>query len=74
MSLYGLAKGLIRLFGAPLWRLRAYGKKNVPMTGPLIVACNHSPISIRRCLARAVHAVSATWRKKNSSKFRCSGR
>ncbi len=41
MSLYGLAKALIRIVGAPLWRLRAYGKQNVPMTGPLIVACNH---------------------------------
>jgi 1-acyl-sn-glycerol-3-phosphate acyltransferase len=41
VSLYGLAKALIRTFGAPLWRLRAYGKKNVPMSGPLIVACNH---------------------------------
>ena len=40
MSLYGLAKGLIRTFGV-FWRLRAYGKKNVPMSGPLIVACNH---------------------------------
>ena len=41
MSLYGFAKALIRTIGAPLWRLRAYGKRNVPMTGPLIVACNH---------------------------------
>jgi 1-acyl-sn-glycerol-3-phosphate acyltransferase len=40
VSLYGLAKALIRTFGV-FWRLRAYGKKNVPMSGPLIVACNH---------------------------------
>jgi 1-acyl-sn-glycerol-3-phosphate acyltransferase len=58
MSLYGLAKGLIRLFGAPLWRLRAYGKQNVPMSGPLIVACNHisnlDPPLIGACCPRRI--------------------
>jgi 1-acyl-sn-glycerol-3-phosphate acyltransferase len=24
-----------------IWRAKAYGTENVPMTGPLIVACNH---------------------------------
>ena len=40
MILYAFAKVLIRT-GGVLWRLRAYGKRNVPRSGPLIVACNH---------------------------------
>ncbi|HUA07742.1 MAG TPA: lysophospholipid acyltransferase family protein [Candidatus Acidoferrales bacterium] len=41
MTLYDFAKGLIWIVGRTLWRLRAYGTENVPMTGPLVVACNH---------------------------------
>lgn len=41
MSLYAFAKNLIAAIGTVLWRIRGYGRENVPMTGPLIVACNH---------------------------------
>lgn len=41
MSLYAFAKNLIAAVGTVLWRIRGYGRENVPMTGPLIVACNH---------------------------------
>jgi 1-acyl-sn-glycerol-3-phosphate acyltransferase len=38
---YLVAKAVIRFFGKPLWRVRTIGAENVPMTGPLVVACNH---------------------------------
>ncbi len=41
MSLYNVAKAIIWTTGKLLWRERTYGAQNVPMTGPLIVACNH---------------------------------
>jgi 1-acyl-sn-glycerol-3-phosphate acyltransferase len=41
LSLYDFAKGLIWTIGRVAWRLQGYGTENVPMTGPLIVACNH---------------------------------
>jgi 1-acyl-sn-glycerol-3-phosphate acyltransferase len=41
MILYDIAKFLIRIVGAVLWRARAAGEEHVPMTGPLVVACNH---------------------------------
>ncbi|HTX58707.1 MAG TPA: lysophospholipid acyltransferase family protein [Verrucomicrobiae bacterium] len=39
--LYDFASGTIRLIMRTLWRARATGTENVPMDGPLIVACNH---------------------------------
>jgi 1-acyl-sn-glycerol-3-phosphate acyltransferase len=41
MSLYAVAKAIVWTLGKVLWRVRTYGSVNVPMTGPLIVACNH---------------------------------
>ena len=41
MNLYTFAKNTIRIIGTVVWRLRAYGTENVPMSGPLLVACNH---------------------------------
>lgn len=41
MSLYAVAKFIIRIVSRLLWRLRVYGADNVPRNGPLIVACNH---------------------------------
>jgi len=38
---YDIAKALIRVISAVLWRVRSYGTENVPLAGPLIVACNH---------------------------------
>jgi 1-acyl-sn-glycerol-3-phosphate acyltransferase len=38
---YNFAKNTVRLIGTVLWRLHVLGTNNVPMTGPLIVACNH---------------------------------
>jgi|SRR5579862_1006712 len=39
--LYDRASGTIRFFMKLVFRARAYGTENVPMSGPLIVACNH---------------------------------
>jgi len=41
LGLYNAAKVTIDIFGKMLWRTRAFGTGNVPMDGPLIVACNH---------------------------------
>jgi 1-acyl-sn-glycerol-3-phosphate acyltransferase len=41
MTFYDFAKNTVRIIGTTIWRLRATGRENVPMTGPLIVACNH---------------------------------
>jgi 1-acyl-sn-glycerol-3-phosphate acyltransferase len=41
MSAYAVAKSIVWTLGKVLWRERTYGADNVPMTGPLIVACNH---------------------------------
>ena len=41
MNLYAFAKFAISNVGWVLWRLRAIGRENVPMNGPLIIACNH---------------------------------
>ena len=41
MTTYGAAKGLIWVVSRLLWRVKAYGQENVPLTGPLIIAANH---------------------------------
>jgi 1-acyl-sn-glycerol-3-phosphate acyltransferase len=41
MSAYAVAKSIVWTLGKVLWRVRTYGAQNVPMSGPLIVACNH---------------------------------
>ena len=41
MILYEIARFLISIMGAVLWRVRVYGRDNVPRTGAVIVACNH---------------------------------
>ena len=41
MSLYNIAKAIIWTMGKVFWRERTYGAENVPMHGPLIIACNH---------------------------------
>jgi 1-acyl-sn-glycerol-3-phosphate acyltransferase len=38
---YAIAKFLIHAVARVLWRVRVYGAENVPLEGPLIVACNH---------------------------------
>ncbi|HEY9084608.1 MAG TPA: lysophospholipid acyltransferase family protein [Candidatus Tyrphobacter sp.] len=39
--LYSIAKLLIHAVARVLWRARVYGSENVPLDGPLIIACNH---------------------------------
>lgn len=39
--LYDGASATIRLLMRTLWRARAFGTENVPLDGPVIVACNH---------------------------------
>jgi len=39
--LYDFASGLIRVLVRTLWRAKVFGVENVPLDGPLIVACNH---------------------------------
>jgi 1-acyl-sn-glycerol-3-phosphate acyltransferase len=41
MTLYGLAKAVIRAISKPLFALTVEGEEHVPATGPLIVAANH---------------------------------
>ncbi len=38
---YAFSRGLVRLVLRAGWRLRVVGAERVPLTGPLIVACNH---------------------------------
>jgi 1-acyl-sn-glycerol-3-phosphate acyltransferase len=38
---YDFAKFFVRAMARIVWRARVYGTKNVPLSGPLIVACNH---------------------------------
>jgi len=38
---YAVAKGILFPLFSTIWRMKIYGRQNVPMTGPLIVACNH---------------------------------
>lgn len=40
-ALYDLAKYSFWTMFGTVWRMRVYGRRNVPKTGPLIVACNH---------------------------------
>lgn len=42
MTLYGLAAHILLPPLLKLWRFRAYGAHNVPLSGPLIVAANHA--------------------------------
>lgn len=39
--LYDLASGTIRLMMVTIWRAKATGAQNVPLEGPVILACNH---------------------------------
>jgi 1-acyl-sn-glycerol-3-phosphate acyltransferase len=38
---YDFAKMFVRLLVRTVWRGRVFGAENVPLDGPLIVACNH---------------------------------
>lgn len=40
-KLYDAASGTIRVMMRVVWRARAVGTENVPLEGPLIIACNH---------------------------------
>lgn len=41
MSLYWFASRLIKRISVLVWHAEATGTENIPMTGPLIIACNH---------------------------------
>ena len=41
MTLYWRASRTIQVLSRVLWRARATGQENVPLEGPLIIACNH---------------------------------
>lgn len=41
MTFYNLTKFVVGAVARVLWRVRVYGAQNVPLHGPLIVACNH---------------------------------
>jgi 1-acyl-sn-glycerol-3-phosphate acyltransferase len=38
---YALCRGVLRLILTVVWRMRIVGAERVPLSGPLIVACNH---------------------------------
>jgi len=42
VTLYDFAARLLFPPMLALWRFRVYGRENVPLDGPLIVACNHA--------------------------------
>ena len=59
MKFYDFAKGVVSVIGTVLWRVRGYGTENVPLEGPLIIACNHvsnldPPLLGSRC-PRMIH-------------------
>lgn len=41
MDFYDFSKATVRALATTVWRARVFGTENVPMSGPLIVACNH---------------------------------
>ncbi|MDQ2871590.1 MAG: 1-acyl-sn-glycerol-3-phosphate acyltransferase [Candidatus Eremiobacteraeota bacterium] len=41
MISYDIARGILRPLLGTIWRMRVFGRENVPLNGPLIVACNH---------------------------------
>jgi 1-acyl-sn-glycerol-3-phosphate acyltransferase len=41
LRFYDFSKSAVRCMVRALWRARAYGTENVPLQGPVIVACNH---------------------------------
>jgi 1-acyl-sn-glycerol-3-phosphate acyltransferase len=41
MTFYAISKAVIRAFARVVWRVRAFGLENVPVSGAAIVACNH---------------------------------
>ncbi len=59
MTFYGFAKTVIRITARVLWRARVVGAENVPLDGPVIVACNHvsllDPPVLGACCPRTVH-------------------
>ena len=56
MTAYDIARGGLNLFMRSLWRMEVSGLENVPMTGPLVVACNHvsyvDPVALGCALPR----------------------
>ncbi|MBV9270768.1 MAG: 1-acyl-sn-glycerol-3-phosphate acyltransferase [Candidatus Eremiobacteraeota bacterium] len=38
---YAAAKAFLYPLFSSVWRMKVYGRENVPMRGPLVVACNH---------------------------------
>ena len=41
VDFYASAKGFVRIFMTLVGRIEVIGRENVPLTGPLIIACNH---------------------------------
>jgi 1-acyl-sn-glycerol-3-phosphate acyltransferase len=41
MDFYDVSKATVRVLARTVWRARVFGTRNVPMRGPLIIACNH---------------------------------
>jgi 1-acyl-sn-glycerol-3-phosphate acyltransferase len=41
VDFYDVSKATVRALARTVWRARVFGAQNVPMSGPLIVACNH---------------------------------
>lgn len=39
--LYAFARNSIRLYSELIWNAKAVGAENIPVDGPLIIACNH---------------------------------
>ena len=56
MTAYDIARGGLNIFMRSVWRMEVTGLENVPMTGPLVVACNHvsyvDPVALGCALPR----------------------
>lgn len=40
-ALYTFARNTIRVYSEVMWNAKASGTENIPLVGPLIIACNH---------------------------------
>lgn len=67
---HGLARILCTGIVCPLYRVRAYGMKNVPCKGPLLILCSHQsfldPIFAQSWVSRNFHFVAreSLWESK----------
>ena len=64
MKFYGFAKAAVGAALRGVWHMRVHGAERVPLTGPLIVACNHvsyfDPPALGVAMPRPIHYMAKT--------------